>query len=188
MRCTSHELKEHESDEVFECTSGCHCGGHHLQAVREAVELPGHSGRADFRLERIQRQGNEEASAQGHLQTIEQSEIEFTKDEIIEYNKTYLNLDLSQEHVQLLVERTKGWIAARGLAKSVLEINHITKDFPHPFVFASTTPYIRDNAMLEIRKYLLRKKGFSEDEIDVFILEDMFITKYQQQGFSVLED
>ena len=67
-------------------------------------------------------------------------------------------------------------------------INHITKDFPHPFVFASTTPYIRDNAMLEIRKYLLRKKGFSEDEINVFILEDMFITKYQQQGFSVLED
>ena len=67
-------------------------------------------------------------AAQGHLQTIEQSEIEFTKDEIIEYNKTYLNLDLSQEHVQLLVDRTKGWIAALGLAKSVLEINHITKE------------------------------------------------------------
>lgn len=67
-------------------------------------------------------------SAQGNLQTIEQSEIGFTQDEIIEYIKSYLNLDLSQAQVQLLVDRTKGWIAAIGLAMSVLEIKHITKE------------------------------------------------------------
>ena len=67
-------------------------------------------------------------SAQGNLQTIEQSEIGFTHNEIIEYIKSYLSLDLSQTQVQLLVDRTKGWIAAIGLAMSVLEIKHITKE------------------------------------------------------------
>ena len=67
-------------------------------------------------------------SAQGNLQTIEQSKLGFTQSEIIEYIKSYLNLDLSQIQVQLLVDRTKGWIAAIGLAMSALRIQHIPKE------------------------------------------------------------
>ena len=60
-------------------------------------------------------------TAQAKLLTIEQSELEFTKNEIDDYLRFNLNLDLSQEQVHLLHERTKGWIAAIGLAMSALE-------------------------------------------------------------------
>ncbi len=65
--------------------------------------------------------GHSRLISQGRLRVIERQDMEFSHEEIIDYVRTVVQVDLSDDKISQLHRRTGGWIAPIGLAMQALQ-------------------------------------------------------------------
>lgn len=100
--------------------------------------------------------------ARGHLLEIDPARLRFTLKETSEYFTTRRNVDLAEEHLSLLQNKTEGWVAAIWLASVALERNKNPSEFVARLSGAerSIAHYLAEEILAHqpphIRQFLLR--------------------------------
>lgn len=85
--------------------------------------------------------------ARGQVNEIRAADLRFTSEEVVEFLKNRMGLDLSPEEIAVLENRTEGWIAALQLAASALKRRSDTSIIQG---FTGTHPLILDYLLEEI--------------------------------------